>query len=503
MQSALHSRSNEKRAELHRRSLPRTFDVGASVKAAYLAVRRYPRDAARRLTLAKVLLGTKRRDLALRHAQRAAAIAPKGWSRASELGQLLFKLGDFDLAAFCIATGLESIYPDARAMRTLSALLTRTDRREEARSWLVATARDCPFEIQGELDPNKPTLLQIRTPDNSRMHIGRDKITGLNMTVHCEGHFSTRHLLATSEFNIVRANVSESHLPDPTRLPSIAGILNTVSCPDRNAPVLTQIACFLGQMGSVPVINKPQAVLKTTRELNSERIGRIDGVRMARTVRIANSGGPEHVARCVEGAGLGYPMILREVGTQTGHTMAKIDGTAALFEYLRRTSPGTPLYAIEFFDCRDREGVYRKTRAFFVNGRFYPVANLKSDHWQIHSADRYRVMHASEAMQQDEQRYLSDPIAYLGAKRVRRLFAIRDLIGLDFFGIDFSTAPDDKLVVFEANAAMRHNYDYADAFPYTRPYLDRISAAFTQMVQARVANGPLRSADLSRASDLG
>ena len=49
---------------------------------------------------------------------------------------------------------------------------------------------------------------------------------------------------------------------------------------------------------------------------------------------------------------------------------------------------------------------------------------------------------------------------------------------------------DGGMFIFELNPAMRHNYDHAGNFPYTRPHLDRISAAFNEMVQRKLGEGP-------------
>ncbi|MEM9477796.1 MAG: hypothetical protein AAGA71_21115 [Pseudomonadota bacterium] len=485
MPAVWYSRSRARFVAPDGASLSRGFGLGVSLNGAYRAARRYPFDAARRLRLAKVLLGTRRLDLARRHALRAAALAPTGWSRALDLGRLLFQLGEFEQARHWMSLGLETGIPNATAMRTFSALLTQAGKAEESRTLLTATARECAFELPRRIDPSKPNVLQIRTPENSTMKVGRDKMTGLNMTAYCEGHFSTRHLLATSQFNVIHANIAGNHLPALAGLPEIAVVINTVSCPDLNADILEKISDFCRQLGDVPMVNHPGAVLRTTREMNAQRLGALDGVQMARTLIFVNDGAPKDVAQSLEVHGIGYPMILRKAGTQTGHTLAKIDGRASLLSYLSGMPHGTRLYAGAFIDCRDACGTYRKTRAFFIDGQFYPVANLKSDHWQIHSSDRYRLMHTSEAMQIDEERYLANPVEYLGKSRLERLYAVRNLIGLDFFGIDFTTAPNEELLIFEANAAMRHNYDHVDTFPYTKPYLDRISNAFTRMIHQR------------------
>ncbi|OZH55902.1 hypothetical protein AFK68_01615 [Hydrocoleum sp. CS-953] len=92
-------------------------------------------------------------------------------------------------------------------------------------------------------------------------------------------------------------------------------------------------------------------------------------------------------------------------------------------------------------------------------------------------------MNKFEWMQAAEKSFLGDPYSYFGAENFNKLYQIRDLVGLDFFGIDLTILPDGTLFIFELNAAMRHNFDHAKNFPYTEPHLKRISHAFNAMVQ--------------------
>ena len=94
-------------------------------------------------------------------------------------------------------------------------------------------------------------------------------------------------------------------------------------------------------------------------------------------------------------------------------------------------------------------------------------------------------MSSTPSTQEDENRFLTDPAAYLGPKAIEALYAIYDTIELDFFGIDFTLDSERNVIVFEANAAMRHNFDHAGNFPYTRPHLEKVSEAFASMVERR------------------
>jgi len=55
-------------------------------------------------------------------------------------------------------------------------------------------------------------------------------------------------------------------------------------------------------------------------------------------------------------------------------------------------------------------------------------------------------------------------------------------------GIDYTMDKQGRVVVFEANSAMRHNFDHAEAFPYTRPHLERVSDGFQAMVDQRIVD---------------
>lgn len=89
-------------------------------------------------------------------------------------------------------------------------------------------------------------------------------------------------------------------------------------------------------------------------------------------------------------------------------------------------------------------------------------------------------------MQEDEARCLDDLPSYLGTTNYTALLNFMGKIGLDFCGVDFAVDPAGKLVIFEANPAMRHHYDHVTTAPYIKPAHDRAGAAFNQMIAARI-----------------
>ncbi len=107
------------------------------------------------------------------------------------------------------------------------------------------------------------------------------------------------------------------------------------------------------------------------------------------------------------------------------------------------------------------------------------VAYVISDGWNVHSGDRYRLMFTTKELRRREQ-------AFLGATAMTAFGAVRHRVGLVFFGADFALAPSGELILFECNAAMRHNFDHTQAFPYTRKTLHAVSTAFQAMVQRKL-----------------
>ena len=65
--------------------------------------------------------------------------------------------------------------------------------------------------------------------------------------------------------------------------------------------------------------------------------------------------------------------------------------------------------------------------------------------------------------------------------------ALHRRIGLDYFGIDCAELPDGRLLLFEADVAMIvHDLDPEELFPYKKPAMHRLFAAF-QAELARTA----------------
>jgi hypothetical protein len=63
-------------------------------------------------------------------------------------------------------------------------------------------------------------------------------------------------------------------------------------------------------------------------------------------------------------------------------------------------------------------------------------------------------MAQAPAYRAEEDAYLADMAAALGARAMAGLARLKDALGFDYGGIDFGLAEDGRVLVFEANATM-------------------------------------------------
>lgn len=240
-----------------------------------------------------------------------------------------------------------------------------------------------------------------------------------------------------------------------------------------------------------PVLNRPERILQMSRDRVAALLAGAAGIDMPATVAAgraaleAIASGRRRLDEALpEGA---FPIIARPVGSQGGKDLEKIGDAAALARYLRAAA-GDDFYVARFVDYRSGDGMYRKYRVVFVDGAPFACHMAISSHWMIHyvNAD----MDASEAKRAEEARFLAEFGASFGARHAAALARIHERIGLEYFGIDCTEAPDGRLLVFEADAALLvHDLDPPDLYPYKPPAMRRIFDAFVAMLRRAARAG--------------
>jgi tetratricopeptide (TPR) repeat protein len=264
-------------------------------------------------------------------------------------------------------------------------------------------------------------------------------------------------------------------------------VLQAIGDGDR-CPGSLHLAAAIARRSSAPMINPTEAVLATGRAENAARLAGMPGLRTPR-IRLY----PRALLEAPDAAGqLGrdgfvFPLLLRAPGYHAGQHFQRVEAPEALPAALA-VLPGDTLAALEFLDARGPDGLIRKYRAMFVDGRIFPLHAAVSTEWKVHyfSAD----MVESPANRAEDAAFLADMAGVLGMRALETLEQVRWALGLDYAGIDFGLAPDGTVLLFEANATMVVPQPAADPrWDYRRAPVQRIVDALRSMLVTRAQHG--------------
>jgi len=272
--------------------------------------------------------------------------------------------------------------------------------------------------------------------------------------------------------------------PPPAALPPHDAVFVAIGeSPDGRALLAQLVGWAAGS--SRPVLNRPERILQMSRERVAALLRDEQGIEMPVTAAATR----DALQAVVSGAsrldevlpGGIYPIIARPTGSQGGKCLAKLADAAALGAYLRGARE-TDFYVSRFVDYRSGDGLYRKYRVVFVDGRPYACHMAISANWMIHYINA--EMDASAAKRTEEACFIAEFDTAFGARHAAALERVRARLALDYFGIDCAETTGGRLLVFEADAALLvHNLDPPDVYPYKGPQMRRIFAAFVDMLR--------------------
>jgi hypothetical protein len=189
---------------------------------------------------------------------------------------------------------------------------------------------------------------------------------------------------------------------------------------------------------------------------------------------------------------LAFPMIVRPRGSHAGIGLAKVDDVVALARYLRQRQE-QEFFVSRFVDYSSDDGLFRKYRLVFVDGRPYACHLAIADRWDIWYLNAGMSLSASKRREEEDfMREFDDEFA---RRHHTALADIAARIGLDYFTLDCAETKSGSLLVFEAdNTAIVHDMDPVDLFPYKQPQMRKVFDAFTAMLDRRARQQQERAA---------
>jgi hypothetical protein len=245
-----------------------------------------------------------------------------------------------------------------------------------------------------------------------------------------------------------------------------------------------------------PLLNPPRLVRNLDRDKLHGLLRGIGGLDIPATACVTRARLSE-IARSNLGladvaAELEFPIIIRPRGSHAGVGLARIDDGAMVERYLA-DRPEQEFFVARFVDYAESDGLFRKYRIVFVDGRPYACHMAIADRWDIWYLNAGMAFSAEKRLK--EESFMRDFDGDFAVRHQAALAAIAERVGLDYFTVDCAENKKRELLIFEAdNTAVVHNMDTPEVFPYKPPQMRRIFEAFAAMLHRRARLGRERAA---------
>ncbi|MGN6423620.1 MAG: ATP-grasp domain-containing protein [Asticcacaulis sp.] len=255
---------------------------------------------------------------------------------------------------------------------------------------------------------------------------------------------------------------------------------------NENGPVLARLNDLLADWPYPIMNNRPGLINQMTRDSVHHLLSDEPSICSPKTKRLDRQALSLAAERSHDSAelteDLTYPVTIRPVGTHAGHGLVKLDGRADLQAYLAGQSE-SEFYVAAFIDYSDGDGLYTKQRIVLINGRPFASHQATSRRWMVHymNAD----MMADADKRAAEAAWMDAFDTDFAVRHAAAFEALHRKIGLDYFGMDCAETRDGRLLIFELDVAMIvHDMDDPELFPYKRPAMRKLFAAFIAAAQA-------------------
>lgn len=302
-------------------------------------------------------------------------------------------------------------------------------------------------------------------------------VLALSRVAPFEANTPLELILDTEHTTLHRLYIDDGdrQLPDE-ELPPYDVLFNTIAESEQARPALALAHAFAQRAGA-RTVNEPGLVAQ---------LGRADVARrFAGSATILAPGVERVEAAALRAREITAALVVRPVGSQAGHALALIGDGAELHAYLDEHAYAA-YFVMPFVDYRSSDGFYRKYRVMFVNGVPFAYHLAISPRWMIHYYNAPMADH--QWMRDEEARFIGDLDAVFHGPLREALGEVARDVALDYFGIDCGIAPDGRLLLFEADAAMLvHGTDAPDLFPYKRAGFERVKAALTTLLSQRAS----------------
>lgn len=247
----------------------------------------------------------------------------------------------------------------------------------------------------------------------------------------------------------------------------------------ENAGVLANLSRLLQDYPGRVLNNAPGLIARLSRDRVSAMLADMPGVLCPSTRRVSRV---MLSAAVRTGRFLDYPAVLRPVGSHAGRGLVQVGDAEELAAFLA-VSPEEEFFCAPFVDYRGADGLFAKARVVLIQGEPFASHMACSAHWMVHYLNA--EMETNPARREIEAGWMAGFDAGFARRHGPALRAISQRLGLDYFGLDCAEMVDGRLLVFELDVAMIvHDMDSAALFPYKKPAMKKLFAAFVAALAA-------------------
>jgi hypothetical protein len=245
-----------------------------------------------------------------------------------------------------------------------------------------------------------------------------------------------------------------------------------------------------------PLLNAPRLVCNLDRDKLFRLLSGIEGLDIPATICVTReqlSGVARSSLSFADiAAELQSAVIVRPRGSHAGVGLAKLDDRAAIDRYLAERTE-QEFFVSRFVDYADEDGLFRKYRVVFVDGRPYACHMAIAARWDIWYLNAGMADSAPKRL--EEETFMRTFDIGFGRRHRTALAGLAERIGLDYFTIDCAQNRRGELLIFEAdNTAVVHNMDSPVLYPYKPPQMRAIFEAFAAMLDRHARQGRERAA---------
>ncbi|MCZ2495256.1 RimK family alpha-L-glutamate ligase [Xylophilus sp. Kf1] len=273
----------------------------------------------------------------------------------------------------------------------------------------------------------------------------------------------------------------------PAELPPHDLLFVAVSESDATHGLLERLAT--GLPAGPGLVNHPAGILRTARDQAFVALRGAPGIVMPASARVGRLS-LEAVAdrRLALGEVLSdgvFPLIVRPVDSHAGHGLERMAGPDDLSAYLAAHGDDA-FFVSRFVDYSGVDGLFRKYRVVLVRGQAFAAHMGVSAHWMIHYLNA--GMTESAEKRSEEADFMRDFDTGFAPRHQAALQALGMRFGLDYLVVDCAETAHGELLVFEVDpGAVVHRMDPPELFPYKRACMDKLYAAFHQVLDDAAA----------------